>query len=229
MRNVFKGKQFDKRIIIEAVGLYCRFSLSYRDVSEILRHRGIQVNPTTIMRWVHQYGNLLFVIWKKKNKPTSTSWRMDETYIKIKRKQHYLYRAIDSHGNTLDMCLRKHRDTNAAYAFMKRLIRRYGEPRALVTDKCAATIAAVNKLKNEGFLKSVDYRLSKYLNNVIEQDHRQIKKRFSKSLGFQSMKSAATTIQGIEVVNALYKKSRRIMSLFDFSVWDEIRYLLEIA
>lgn len=176
------------------------------------------MNPTTIMRWVHQYGKLLFVIWKKKNKPPSTSWRMDETYIKIKGKQHYL-----------DMCLRKHRDTNAAYAFMKRLIRRYGEPRALVTDKCAATIAAVNKLKNEGFLKSVDYRLSKYLNNVIEQDHRQIKKRFSKSLGFQSMKSAATTIQGIEVVNALYKKSRRIMSLFDFSVWDEIRYLLEIA
>ena len=85
---------------------------------------------------------------------------------------------------------------------MKRLTRRYGEPRALVTDKYTATIAAVNKLENEGFLKSLDYRLFKYLNNGIEQDHRQIKKRFSKSLGFQSMTSAAT-IQGIEVVNAL--------------------------
>ncbi|WP_317946264.1 DDE-type integrase/transposase/recombinase [Carnobacterium maltaromaticum] len=116
------------------------------------------MNPTTIMRWVHQYGKLLFVIWKKKNKPPSTSWRMDETYIKIKGKQHYL-----------DMCLRKHRDTSAAYAFMKRLIRCYGEPRALVTDKYLATITAVNKLKNEGFLKSVDYRLSKYLYNVTQK------------------------------------------------------------
>ena len=94
---------------------------------------------------------------------------MDEAYIKIKGKQHYLYRAIDSHGNTLDMCLRKHRNTSADYAFMKLLIRLYGEPRALVTDKCAATIAAVNKLKNEGFLKSVDYRLSKYLYNVTQK------------------------------------------------------------
>ncbi|WP_229252378.1 DDE-type integrase/transposase/recombinase [Carnobacterium maltaromaticum] len=87
---------------------------------------------------------------------------MDETYIK--GKQHYLYHAIDSHGNTLDMCLRKHRNTS----LMKRLIRLYGEPRALVIDKCIATITAVNKLKNEGFLTSVDYRLSKYLNNGIE-------------------------------------------------------------
>lgn len=86
------------------------------------------------------------------------------------------------------MCLRKYRDTNAAYAFIKRLIRRYGEQRSLVTDK---SIVAVNKLKNEGFLKSVDYRLSEYLKNEIEQDHHQIKKHFSKSLGFQSMTSAA--------------------------------------
>lgn len=81
----------------------------------------------------------------------------------FKGKQHYLYRAIDSHGNTLDMCLRKHRNTSAAFVFLKRIIRRYGEPRALVTDKCAVTISAVTKLKSEGFLKSVDYRLSKYL------------------------------------------------------------------
>lgn len=91
-------------------------------------------------------------------------------------------------------------------AFMKRITRRYVEPRELVTDKCVATIATVNKPRNKGFLKSVDYRLSKYLNNGIEQDHRQIKKYFSKHLGFQSMTSTTATIKEIEVVNTLYKK-----------------------
>lgn len=177
----------------------------------------------------NEYSKILSVICKKKNKPTSNSWRMDETYVKIKGKWYYLYRAIDSHGNTLDLWLRKHRDTASSYAFIKRLIRLYGEPRVLVMDKYAPTIAAVKQLKNEGFLTTVDYRLSKYLNNNIVQDHRQIKKRFSKSLGFQSMKTAAATIQGIEAVNALYKDSRRKLNLFDFSPWNEIKNLMAIA
>jgi len=92
----FKGKQFEKDIILIAVGYYCRFSLSYRDVSEILKERGISIHPTTIMRWVHEYGNLIYQIWKKKNKNTLLSWRLDETYIKIKGKWCYLYRARSS-------------------------------------------------------------------------------------------------------------------------------------
>ncbi|MCQ6344360.1 IS6 family transposase, partial [Bacillus cereus] len=86
-----------------------RFSLSYRDVSELLRERGISVHPTTIMRWVHEYGNLIYQIWKKKNKQVRSSWKLDETYIKVKGKWVYLYRAIDKDGYTLDMQLRKTR------------------------------------------------------------------------------------------------------------------------
>ncbi|HEK9103777.1 TPA: IS6 family transposase, partial [Bacillus pseudomycoides] len=116
----FKGKQFRKDIILVAVGYYCRFSLSYRDISEILKERGVSVHPTTIMRWVHEYGNLIYQIWKKKNKNTLLSWRLDETY-KVKGQWCYLYRTIDKEGQTLDIQLRQKRDTQAAYAFMKRL------------------------------------------------------------------------------------------------------------
>ncbi|PFS27094.1 IS6 family transposase, partial [Bacillus thuringiensis] len=117
----FKGKQFKKDIILVAVGYYCRFSLSYRDVSEILKEREVSIHPTTIMRWVHEYGNLIYQIWKKKNKIAHQAWHLDETYIKVKGECCYLYRAIDCDGNTLDFQLRKTRDHQAAYAFMKRL------------------------------------------------------------------------------------------------------------
>ncbi len=106
----FIGKQFKKDIILVAVGYYCRFSLSYRDISELLRERDISVHPTTIMRWVHEYRNLIYQIWKKKNKKVQSSWKLDETYIKVKGKWRYLYRAIDKGGYTLDIQLRKTRD-----------------------------------------------------------------------------------------------------------------------
>ena len=94
--NHFKGKQFQQDVIIVAVGYYLRYNLSYREVQEILYDRGINVSHTTIYRWVQEYGKLLYQIWKKKNKKSFYSWKMDETYIKIKGKWHYLYRAIDA-------------------------------------------------------------------------------------------------------------------------------------
>lgn len=130
----FKGKQFKKDILLVAVGYYCRFSLSYRDISELFRERGISVHPTTIMRWVHEYGNLIYQIWKKKNKKVQSSWKLDETYIKVKEKWRYLYRAIDKGEYTLDIQLRKTRDYQAAYAFMKRLVNAFGEPIVLTAD-----------------------------------------------------------------------------------------------
>ena len=96
---------------------------------------------------------------------------MDETYIKVKGKWHYLYRAIDSSGLTLDIWLRKKRDSQAAYAFFKRLIKQFGEPRVLVTDKVRSLICAFRQLKSDGFFNSTIHRTSKYLNNIIEQDH----------------------------------------------------------
>ncbi len=147
--NYFKGKQFQKDVIIVAVGYYLRYNLSYREIQELLYDRGINVCHTTIYRWVQEYSKVLYHLWKKKNRQSFYSWKMDETYIKIKGRWHYLYRAIDADGLTLDIWLRKKRDTQAAYAFLKRLHKQFGQPRVIVTDKAPSIGSAFRKLLDE--------------------------------------------------------------------------------
>ncbi|MBZ8126081.1 IS6 family transposase [Bacillus thuringiensis] len=222
----FKGKQFKKDIILVAVGYYCRFSLSYRDVSEILNERGVSVHPTTIMRWVHEYGHLIYQMWKKKNKSVQLSWKLDETYIKVKGEWCYLYRAIDREGYTLDIQLRKTRDHQAAYMFMKRLVKDFGEPMVLTTDKAPALLCALKKLKKNDFYVHTKHCTIKYLNNLIEQDHRHIKQRFVKSARFQNLHHASRTIKGIETIHALYKQRRSLQTDSAFSTYNELQQLL---
>lgn len=221
----FKGKQFQEDVIIVAVGYYLRYHLSYREVQEILYDRGINVCHTTIYRWVREYGKVLYQIWKKKNRQSFYSWKMDETYIKIKGKWHYLYRAIDADGLTLDIWLRKKRNTQAAYAFLKRLKKPFGEPKVLVTDKAPSISSAFKKLQKNGFYLKTEHRTVKYLNNIIEQDHRPIK-RCSKF--YQSLRTASTTIKGMETIRGIYKESRKEGNLFGFSVCTEIKVLMGI-
>ncbi|WP_256941922.1 IS6 family transposase [Bacillus thuringiensis] len=222
----FRGKQFKKDIILVAVGYYCRFSLSYHDVSEILKERGVSVHPTTIMRWVHEYGNLIYQIWKKKNKSAHFAWNLDETYIKLKGKWCYLYRAINQEGYTFDIQLRKTRDHQAAYMFMKRLVKAFGEPAVLTTDKAPALLCAFNKLKEQGFYKRTTHCTIKHLNNLIEQDHRHVKQRFVKSAGFQNLRHASRTIKGIETIHSLYKQRRSFQRDSAFSTYNELQQLL---
>src|SRR5699024_5587004 len=101
--NYFRYKQFNKDVITVAVGYYLRYALSYRDISEILRERGVNVHHSTVYRWDQEYAPILYQIWKKKHKKAYYKWRIDETYIKIKGKWSYLYRAIDAEGHTLDI------------------------------------------------------------------------------------------------------------------------------
>ncbi|QBP15717.1 IS6 family transposase (plasmid) [Bacillus thuringiensis] len=225
----FKGKQFKKDIILVAVGYYCRFSLSYRDVSEILKERGVSVHPTTIMRWVHEYGNLIYQIWKKKNQSAHHVWHVDETYIKVKGEWSYLYRAIDSNGYTLDFQLRKTRDHQAAYAFIKRLTKQFGEPTVLTTDQAPALLCAFKKLKNNGFYVHITHCTVKHLNNLIEQDHRHVKRRFAKSSGFQNIRHASRTLKGIETIHAIYKQKRSQIPDFSFSTYKELQELFRTA
>ncbi|MED1565749.1 IS6 family transposase [Bacillus paramycoides] len=225
----FKGKQFKKDIILVAVGYYFRFSLSYRDVSEILKERGVSVHPTTIMRWVHEYGNLIYQIWKKKKKSAHFAWHLDETYIKVKGEWCYLYRAIDQKGYTLDIQLRKTRDHQAAYMFMKRLVKAFGEPTVLTTDKAPALLCAFKKLKKNGFYVHTKHCIVKHLNNLIEQDHRHIKRRFAKSSGFQNIRHASRTIKGIETIQDIYKQRRSLQSGSVFSVYKELQQLVAVA
>ncbi|HDR4949084.1 TPA: IS6 family transposase [Bacillus cereus] len=225
----FKGKQFERDIILVAVGYYCRFSLSYRDVSELLRERGVSVHPTTIMRWVHEYGNLIYQIWKKKNKTAQLSWHLDETYIKVKGEWCYLYRAIDREGYTLDIQLRKTRDHQAAYMFLKRLAKAFKEPTVLTTDKAPALLCAFKKLKHNGLYVHTKHCTVKHLNNLLEQDHRHIKRRFVKSAGFQNLRHASRTSKGIETIHAIYKQNQSSQPNFGFSTYNELQKLFKTA
>ncbi|MED1269540.1 IS6 family transposase [Bacillus mycoides] len=225
----FKGKQFKKDIILVAIGYYCRFSLSYRDVSEIMKERGISVHPTTIMRWVHEYGNLIYQIWKKKNKSAHSAWHLDETYIKVKGEWCYLYRAINQKGYTLDIQIRKTRDHQAAYMFMKRLVKAFGEPTVLTTDKAPALLCAFKKLKNNGFYVHTKHCTVKHFNDLVEQDHRHVKLRFARSSGFQNIRHASRTIKGIEALHALYKQKRSLSQDSVFSAYQELQQLMTIA
>lgn len=201
--NHFKGKQFKKDVIIVAVGYYLRYNLSYREVQELLYDRGINVCHTTIYRWVQEYSKVLYDLWKKKNRQSFYSWKMDETYIKIKGRWHYLYRAIDADGLTLDIWLRKKRDTQA-----------------IVTYKAPSLGSAFRKLQSVGLYTKTEHRTVKYLNNLIEQDHRPIKRR---NKFYQSLRTASSTIKGMETIRGIYKKNRRNGTLFGFSVSTEIK------
>ncbi|MFD0770105.1 IS6 family transposase, partial [Bacillus sp. CGMCC 1.60114] len=141
----------------------------------------------------------------------------------------YLYRAIDKEGQTLDIQLRQKRDTQAAYAFMKILVRSFGEPTVLTTDKAPSLASAFKKLKEIGLYKNTFHRTIKYLNNIIEQDHRHVKRRFSRSLGFQSLRHASRTIKGIETVHAIYKQKRSPQPNFVFSTYNALHELLIVS
>ena len=160
--NHFKGRHFQKDIILVVVGYYFRFSLSYRDIVELLRDRGITVHHTTVMRWVHHYGPIFKALWRRHQTAHAKSWRIDETYIRVKGRWAYLYRAIDSNGLTMDFELRKHRDYTASYHFLKRLLTTNGRPDRLVTDQYRATLKAVKHLIKQDYLSKSAHQWSKF-------------------------------------------------------------------
>ena len=173
-----------------------------------MAERGLSVDHSTINRWVLQYGPELDKRCRRHLRSTNDSWRVDETYIKVRGTWKYLYRAVDSHGQTLDFMLSAKRDANAAKRFFKKVLKacHTQAPRVITVDKHAAYPAAVNELKGEATL-SVDTKLRpvKYLNNIVEQDHRRIKRLVKPGLGFGSFNSARRTLQGYEAMAMIRK------------------------
>ncbi|AKR12891.1 transposase (plasmid) [Bacillus thuringiensis] len=206
--NIFKWKHYQPDIIVLAVRWYLRYNLSLRDLVEMFEERGLSLVHTTIMRWVHQYGPELNERIRKHLKRTNDSWRVDETYIKIKGENMYLYRAVDSKGGTLDFYLSNKRDAQAAKRFLKKTLASYHvtKPRVITVDGDKAYPFAIRELKNE---KSIPHgmplRVKKYLNNMIEQDHRFIKKRIWNMLGLKSLRTATKMIAGIEAMHMVKK------------------------
>ncbi len=188
--NYFRYKQFNKGVITVTVGYYLRCALSYRDISEILRERGVNVHHSTVYRWIQEYAPILYQIWKKKHKKAYYKWRIDETYIKIKGKWSYLYRTIDA----VNIWSRKQRDNHSAYAFIKRLIKQFDKPQKVITDQTPSIKVAMAKVIKAFKLKPDCHCTSKYLNNLIKQDHRHIKVRKTR---YQSINTAKNTLKGI--------------------------------
>lgn len=202
----FKGFCSSPEIIMLFVYMKCRFSLSYRDLEEMAIIRGARIDHATLQRWVVRFTSLIDMQVRKFKKPVGNSWRMDETYIKVNGVWVYLYRAVDSLGNTIEFLLRKNRDAAAAKAFFRKAFRNSGYPDKVAIDKSGSNISALNcandNLPEE---QQIEIRQNKYLNNIVEQDHRFIKKRTKPMLGFKSFHSAEMTIAGIENVRMIQK------------------------
>ena len=208
--NDFKGRHFTGEVILWAVRWYCRYGISYRDLEEMLSERGIDVDHTTIYRWVQRYApemeKRLRWFWRRGFDP---SWRLDETYVKVRGKWTYLYRAVDKRGDTIDFYLSSTRSAKAAKRFLGKALRGlkdWEKPAKLNTDKAPSYGAAIAELKREGKLAAeTEHRQVKYLNNVLEADHGKLKMLIKPVRGFKSMPTAYATIKGFEVMRALRK------------------------
>jgi transposase-like protein len=208
--NDFKGRHFEGAIILWAVRWYCKYGVSYRDLAEMLEERGVRVDHTTIFRWTQRYApeieRRLRWYWRR---PRSTSWRVDETYVRVRGRWAYLYRAVDKGGDTIDFHLSPTRNAKAAKRFLSKELRglRASErPTVINTDKAGCYGPAIVALKKEGLLpKDAQHRLVRYLNNVVEADHGKLKRLIRPTLGFQSLRTAYATIKGFEVMRALKK------------------------
>jgi transposase-like protein len=214
----FKGRHFQSDIILLNVRWYCRYSLSYRDLEEMMAERGVTVDHTTIYRWVQDYAPEFDKRVRPFLNPTNDSWRVDETYIEVKGEWKYLYRAVDSEGNTLDFMLSAQRDGKAAARFFRKVLKakHTQTPRVITVDKNAAYPVAMAELKQDKTLKAeTELRQSKYLNNMIEQDHRNVKRIVKPMMGFQSFNTARRTLRGIEAMAMIRKgQVKEVVVLF---------------
>ena len=201
----FKGAHFPKDIILMGVRWSVAYPLSYRHIEELMEERGVEVDHSTIQRWVIKYSPQLEEAFHRRKRPVWMSWRMDETYIKVKGEWRYLYRAVDKQGQTIDFLLTEHRDKEAALRFLKKAIRRHGLPETITIDGSDANEAAIKRY-NEEHGTTISIRQVKYLNNIVEQDHRGVKRITRPMLGFKSFEAAQDTLVGIELMHMIKKK-----------------------
>jgi len=203
---MFKHHRYPKAIILQAVYFKLRFTLSYRDVEELLEIRGVKVDHSTIQRWVFKFSPEMENKMHRRKYRVGDSWRMDETYVKVGGKDRYLYRAVGKEGNTVDFLLTKRRQKMSAQKFFNKAIGNNGEPRVVNIDKSGSNKSALRTVNSRSLrFKKIKTRQCKNLNNIVEQDHRRVKRRIVNYTGFKEFESAQRTLAGIEVVNVILK------------------------
>ena len=202
----FKGRYFQHDMILQSMRWYLAYALSYRDIEEMMAERGFSVDHSTIHRWILHYSPQLDAAFRQKKKPAGNRWRMDETYIKVKGQWKYYYRAVDKKGNTIDFLLTAKRDAKAALRFFKKAINENGKPSLVNIDQSGANTAGLKQVNRDNHTR-IKIRQCKYLNNILEQDHRRIKRLTRPMLGFKNFHAAQRTLAGIEVM-AMIKKGQ---------------------
>jgi putative transposase len=214
---MFKGRHFDRSVIMLCVRWYLAYNLSMRNLEEMMAERGIAVDHATIHRWVVRYSSELLERFNHRKRAVSGKWHADETYIRIRGQWRYLYRAIDSNGDTVEFCFSERRNLAAAKRFLRKALKRHGRPERIVIDGSQTNREAIRSCdttdrlqdRSRRKLKPIIIRQSRYLNNRIEQDHRAIKRRIRPMLGFKSMNSARTILGGIELVHMMRKQQAK--------------------
>lgn len=207
---MFKRRHFDKSIILLCVRWYLAYNLSLRDLKEMMAERGIVIDHSTVHRWVLHFSPKLLERFNRRKRQVTRKWNLDETYVKVKGEWMYLYRAIDSNGDTVEFYFSRNRDLQAAKRFLRKALARHGRPERITIDgsqtnrKAIMQCDAENRLLQAGNLIAI--RSSKYMNNMIEQDHRRVKRRIRPMLGFKSEAAARITLAGIELVHMMRKQ-----------------------
>jgi transposase-like protein len=204
LARVFKRLHYPLDVILTCVRWYVAYGLSLRNLEEMMAERGIDVDHSTVHRWAIKLLPVLEKAFRRRKRPVGRSWRVDETYIKVKGHWKYLYRAVDKAGHTIDFLLRAHRDKAAAKRYFEKAIAQNGEPETVTIDRSGANLAALDAMNAERETP-IKIRQSKYLNNLVEQDHRAIKRRTRAMLGFKKFRCARILLGGIEVMHMIAK------------------------
>jgi transposase-like protein len=201
---MFKGCHFPPAVILMGICWYCRYKLSYRDIEELMVERGVEVDHATLNRWVVKFAPLLSKNARLHKAPVGKSWRLDETYIRVRGAWKYLYRAVDKAGATIDFLLTARRDRDAALRFLRLAMGASNTPTMINIDKSGSNLAGIGAYNAEQGV-SIRVRQCKYLNNIVEQDHRFVKQRVRAMLGFKTFRCARATLAGLELVHMIRK------------------------
>lgn len=224
----FKWRHFRGEVILWAVRWYCRYGVSYRELKEMMAERGVAVDHTTIYRWVQAYAPEIErrLRWQWRQPGWRRSWKVDETYVRVKGRWAYLYRAVTDDGRTVDFFLSQTRNAKAAKRFLGKALRAFKaweRPVVINTDKAGCYSQAIRELKREGLMpRDTRHRQVRYLNNRVEADHGKLKRVIRPTLGFKSMKTAYATLKGFEVMRAL-KKGQGALWQYQDGIRGEVR------
>ena len=223
--DLYRGFHFPPAVISHAVWLYARFALSYRDVEELLAERGIQVSYESVRRWVNRFGEPFAAELRRRERRPGRTWHLDEVFVRIAGEQKYLWRAVDEHGQVLDILLQDHRDTDAAERFFRKLLGHAGAPpERIVTDRLASYGAALQRLPELDGVEHLRVHSAARRNNRVEQSHLPTRLRERRMQGFRSITSAQQFLSFFSRICNLFRPRRHLLSAAEYRTSMELRF-----